>query len=160
MKYLKRAILTYILLFPLGCYAQNSILSLGLWNITTLSGELKVGGLYGVGDINTYGINNKITTADYYGGAYLRTASYVWNPNFLTISIDGGYFPESRQDLYLVSPNIYNAVNTSKLHLGATLFPKKSIALSGYLNYDNSYDSRENLTDIKTDSRPMVESSA
>ena len=133
--------------------AQNSILSLGLWNITALSGEVKVGGLYGVGDINTYGINNKITTSDYYGGILLKTSSYVWNPSFLTVNVDGGYFPESRQDLYLVSPNIYNAINTSKLHSGATLFPKKSITLSTFLNYDNSYDSRENLTDIKTDSK-------
>ena len=153
MSYFKRVITFIVLLLPAVGYSQNSILSLGLWNLTALSGEVKVGGLYGIGDINTYGINNKITTADYYGGIFVKTNSYIWDPSFLTINVDGGYYPESRQDLYLVSPNIYNAINTSKLHLGATLFPKKTITLTTFLNYDNSYDSRENLTDIKTDSK-------
>ena len=153
MRYLKIFIVSIILVYPTGSYAQISLLSLGVWNISALSGEFKLGGLYGAGDINTYGINNKQTTTDYYGGVMLKTSSFIWNPSFLTVDIDGGYYPESRQDLYLVSPNIYNAINTTKLHLGGTLFPKKMITLSGHLNYDNSYDSRENLTDIKTNSQ-------
>ncbi len=135
------------------CFSQQSILQLGLWNISALSGDLKIGGLYGQGDINTYGIHNRVHTYNYYGGIMVNSSSYLWNPNFLTVNIDGGYYPESRQDLYLVSPNIYNVINTSKLHLGATLFPKKAITLSTHLNFDNSYDSRENLTDIRTNSK-------
>ena len=137
----------------LDCFSQSSLLSLGFWNISALSGEIKVGGLYGTGTMRTYGIDNKLTTYNYYGGIQLKTSSFIWNPNFLTINADGGYYPESRQDLYLVTPNIYNTINTSKLHLGTVLFPKKLLTLSNYLNYDNSYDSRENLTDIKTKSK-------
>ncbi len=153
MRYLKILIVTAVMLFPAACFSQNSILSLGFWKVSALSGELKVGGLYGMGDINTYGIKNRITTSNYYGGILVKSSSYIWNPNFLTVEIDGGYYPESRQDLYLVSANVYNVINTSKLHIGTTLFPKKMITLSTYLNFDNSYDSRENLTDIRTKSR-------
>ncbi len=149
-----RLIMVLVLLHGgIDCFAQSSLLSLGFWNISALSGEIKAGGLYGIGTMNTYGINNKLTTYNYYGGIQLKTASYIWNPNFLTINADGGYYPESRQDLYLVTPNIYNTINTSKLHLSTVLFPKKLFSLSNYLNYDNSYDSRENLTDIKTKSK-------
>ena len=153
MRHLKIFIAVLIVLAPGGSFAQTSKLSLGFWNIYALSGELKVGGLYGTGDINTYGIHNRITTANYYGGILLKSSSYIWNPNFMTVDIDGGYYPESRQDLYLVSPNLYNVINTRKLHLGSTLFPKKMITLYSYLNFDDSYDSRENLTDIKTQSQ-------
>src|ERR1019366_7891450 len=118
MRYLKIFIASLILLNPIKCFSQQSILSLGMWNISALSGELKVGGLYGGGEINTYGIKNRFTTANYCGGILVKSSSYVWNPNFMTVDIDGGYYPESRQDLYLVSPNIYNMINTSKLHIG------------------------------------------
>ena len=153
MRHLKTLLVISVLLSTAVCRAQQSILSLGLWNIYALSGELKVGGLYGGGVINTYGINNKLTESNYYGGIYVKTSSYVWNPNFLTVDVDGGYFPESRQDLYLVSPDIYNVINTKKLHIGATLFPRKIISIGGHINWDDTYDSRENLTDIKTNSK-------
>ena len=153
MRYLKIFIAFVVLLHPLESFSQKSILSLGVWNISALSGEVKVGGLYGFGDIKTYGINNRITTSNYYGGIMLKTSSFIWNPNFLIVDIDGGYYPESRQDMYLVSPNVYNAINTSKLHFGTTFFPRKPITLSTHLNFDNSYDSRENLTDIRTKSQ-------
>jgi len=129
------------------------MLQLGVWNLTGLSGELTAGGLAATGHINTYNIDNKFSTSNYYGGIFVKTSSYIWTPNFLTVDVDGGYFPESRQDLYLVSPNIYNVVNTKKLHIGSTLFPRKMISLSGHINWDDSYDSRENLTDIRTNSK-------
>ncbi len=153
MRQLKKIFTSLFLLLPVVSFAQQSLLSLGLWNISALSGELKLGGLYGGGDINTYGINNKLTETNYYGGLYVKTSSFIWNPSFLTVDVDGGYYPESRQDLYLVSPDLYNVVNTQKLHIGATLFPRKIISLSGHINWDDSYDNRENLTDIRTNSK-------
>jgi len=153
MRYLKLFILSLLLIAPAVSHSQQSLLSLGLWNVSALSGELKLGGLYGGGGINTYGIDNRLTETNYYGGIYAKMSSFVWNPNFLTVDIDGGYYPESRQDLYLVSPDLYNVINTKKLHLGATLFPRKMISLSGHINWDDSYDSRENFTDISTNSK-------
>ncbi len=134
-------------------YAQNSILSLGMWNLSALSGEIKVGGLYGFGRTNSYGIDNTEKTSNYYGGLLIKSSSYIWNPNFLIVDIDGGYSPESRQDVYLVFQNHNDIINMRKLHLGATFFPKKPVTLSTYLNYNDLYDIRENLTDIKTNSR-------
>ncbi len=153
MRHLRKIFVSLILLLPVVCFSQQSILQLGLWNIIALSGELKLGGLYGGGSINTYGIKNNLTETNYYGGIYVKTSSFVWNPNFLTVDVDGGYFPESRQDMYLVSPDLYNVINTKKLHIGATLFPRKIISLSGHINWDNSYDNRENLTNIQTNSK-------
>jgi hypothetical protein len=150
---LKINIVIYILFFPLLCTAQQSLLPLGFWNLSSLSGDLKAGGLYAAGDVNTYGIKNKFNTFNYYGGIFVKTSSFIWNPNFLTVDVEGGYYPESRQDLYLLSPNLYNVINTTKLHFRATLFPQKVISLSTYLNFDDSYDSRENLTDIRTNSQ-------
>jgi hypothetical protein len=153
MRRLKIFIVSLVLLVPLAGYSQNSLLKLGFWNISALSGELKAGTLYGQGNINTYGIDNRITTSNYYGGIMLKSSSYIWTPNFMIIDVDGGYYPESRQDMYLVSSNIYNVIDTRKLHIGTTFFQKKPITLSTHLNFDDSYDRRENLTDIKTKSK-------
>src|SRR5579872_5720969 len=146
MRYLRLFIFYAIFYFPIKSIGQNSLLSLGVWNIYSLSGDLKLGGLYGQGIMNTYGINNKYTTDNYYGGLMIKTSSYIWHPSFLIVDIDGGYYPESKQDLYLVSPNLYNVINSQKLHLGATFFPRKPLTINTYLNFDNTYDSRENLT--------------
>lgn len=153
MRYTRIFILFFFLSLPVLCMGQTSLLSLGLWNISALSGELKVGGMYGEGNINTYDLKNTIRTTNYYGGIMLKSSSYFWNPNFVIIDIDGGYYPESRQDLYLISPNLYNAITTQKLHIGTTFFPRKIVTLNTYVNFDNSYDSRENLTDIRTNSK-------
>ena len=153
MRCCKLYILSLILLFSIEGYCQNSILSMGLWNISSLSGELKLGGLYGQGYSNTYGIKNTETISNYYGGLFVKTQSFIWNPNFLLIDIDGGYYPESRQDLYVIYQNQFDMINTSRLHMSATVFPKRPVTLNGYLNYDNSYDNRENLTDLRTNSK-------
>ncbi len=152
-----RAVVLSVLLvgwiLPGISYSQNSLFSLGLWNLSALSGEAKVGGLYGYGTTNSYGINNTATTSSLYGGLSLKTSSYIWNPNFLAIDLDGGYYPESHQDVYLVFQNRFDNINTRKLHVGATLFPRKPITLGTYYNLNNSYDSRENLADLRTNSK-------
>ena len=146
-------ILLFFLLLPSQAFTQNSILSLGLWNLSALSGELKLGGLYGEGFSNTYGVNDKQTLSSYYGGIMLKTSSYIWTPNFFVFDVDGGYLPESRQDLYVVYQNQFDVINMTQLHMSASIFPKRPLTLSGFLNYDNSYDNRENLTSLKTNSK-------
>ncbi len=134
-------------------FAQNSIYTLGLYNLSSISGELKGGGLYALLKTNSNGVIDNTKTANYYGGIFIKTSSYIWNPSFLTLDVDGGYYPESLQNQNLIFPNRYDVINTKRLHIGSVLFSGKPITLSGNFNISNSYDSRENLADIQTDSK-------
>ncbi len=150
-------LLCFLAILPKEIYAQDAsnIFSLGLWNLNSVSGDLKVGALYGQAGVSSNGIVDKSKIQNYYGGIVLRTYSYIWSPNFLTIGVDGGYLPQSYQDQYLVFPNRYDVINAKNLHLNTSLFPGKPITLTTFANFDQSYDSRENLTDIKTESKTV-----
>ncbi len=151
LKYYSRLILISVsIVYSLNSFSQGIIYSYGLYNLTNFSGEIKAGGIYGLLHANTYGISNDSKTANYFGGVFLKTSSYIWSPNFLTLDVDGGYFPESLQNQNLIFPNHYDIINTRKLHIGSTLFAGKPITVSGFINFINSYDSRDNFVDIQT----------
>ena len=146
-------ILSFILLGVSNCFAQNNILSLGLWNITSVSGELKAGGLYGQGSTSVYGLYNKSESSKLFGGLLLKTSSYLWNPSFMKIEVDGGYYPQTSRNQYLIFPNYYDVYNAKRLHLSTIFFERKPVSLNLYMNLDQSFDNRENLTDINTNSK-------
>ncbi len=142
-----------VLLVSTKCYPQNSVLSLGLWNLTTVSGELRLGGMYGQGTSDIYNLHNTTRTTRAYGGLILKTNSYIWTPSFVKFEVDGAYYPQTNRNQYLIFPSYYDLYNANRLHLGATFFDRKPITMNVYLNLDESYDSRENLTDIRTNSK-------
>ena len=149
-----------VFLKPLSLFAQDddtrhSIYSLGLWNLTSVAGDLKLGGQWTQGSTNSYGYDNYTRSSNLFAGFMLRTNSYLWSPKFLTIGIDGGYFPQTKRDEYLIFPNRSDVINTKNIHLNTVLFPSKIVSLTTYANYDNSYDSREGLTDIQTDTKTI-----
>jgi hypothetical protein len=156
----------YYLLFAFGvCFLSLSVRSdaqdaeklvgLGWWNLTSVAGEVKAGALYGQTGSSSYGFKDYAKTTNYYGGLSLRTNSYFWDPNFLTLGVEGGYFPQTLQDQFLIYPNRYDVINTKNLHINSALFPKKPITLGVFANFDQMYDTRENLTDIKTDGKSL-----
>ncbi len=140
-------------LYTISTYAQNSIYSLGLWNLTNLYGELKAGALYGILTTREYGLNNSTKTTNYYGGIMLGARTYIWDPSFMKLNFEGAYSPESYQNQNLIFPNRYDIINTKRFNINSTLFEGKAISLSGVANFINTYDSRDNLTDINSNSK-------
>jgi hypothetical protein len=134
-------------------FAQRDLLTLGLWNLTNVNGEIRLGASYGNGFTNLYGLKDNSKVTNLYGGLNIHTGSYLWSPNFLKLDIDGAYFPSSNKNLYQIFPNYVDMMNLERLHVGGTLLPYKPVTLSGYYNTDQSYDSRENLTDIRTNTK-------
>lgn len=134
----------------------DNLLTLGnIWSLSSLAGEIKGGGLYAQATSSSYGENDKAILSNLYGGVSLRTMSYFWDPNFITLGVDGGYYPQTMQDQFVIYQNRHDVINTKNLHLTSALFPKKKINLSVFANFDQMYDSRENLTDIKTNSQNL-----
>jgi len=142
-----------ILFISINSFAQNNGISLGLWNISNLSGELKAGGLYGLVTTKDYGYVNRTVTQNFYGGLMLKTQTYFWTPTFLTFDIEGGYTPETFQNQNLIFPSRFDVINSKRLLLNSVLFSGKPISFSGNFNISSSYDTREGLTDVQSDSK-------
>ena len=134
-------------------FSQNNGSITGGWRFTGISGEVKLKGLYSeryttLKDLYEYHKNSNIS-----GGVKLNTRSYIWHPNFLLMEIGGEYSPEANQDNYLVSPDHSNVRTLKGANLGVTFFNSKPVTLSSWINTNESYFNRENLTSIKSKTR-------
>ena len=148
---MKRKDFLYIfLLFPHVVSGQDITNETHWWQLTSLNGAAKVEGLYRNQQMNTNSIYENQKSSLVWGGLQLNTSSYIWHPNFLSLDIGGEYNPEKRKELYLVVPDQAEAVTAKKVDFSAIFFKRKPINLGVYANYNESYNARENLSNIKT----------
>lgn len=89
----------------------------------------------------------------YIGGIRLNTGSYLWNPDLISITLDGEYNPETRKETYLLVPDRSEVRTLKRVDFGTTLFRNKPITLNSYVNLNQTYFNRELLTNIKSDNR-------
>lgn len=149
---LKTRILIYCLLSlsTFDGYSQNSGYSSGLWNFTSLDGEVKLKGLYRQRYTTLNDFSEFQESTYFSGGVRLNTKSYIWHPNFLQIDVGGEFYPESNQDDYLVTPDRAEVRTLKGVNIGTTLFSNKPVTLSSWASWNDSYSNRENLTNIRS----------
>lgn len=151
------AVLTYALLIilPAGMKAQNNGETYGFWNLASVNGEARLGSMYRQKYTTIKDFSEFQESLYYSGGLKLNTRSYFWHPNFLRLELGGEYFPESATDDYVVTPD-HSEVRTLKdLNVRATMFDTKPITLSSWADWNDSYQNRENLTNIRTKTRRL-----
>jgi len=117
--------------------------------MTTASGELKLGGMYGQGGSNSMGYNDYSKSQSLYGGLQVNTGSYFWSPEFMVIGISGSYSPMTSSSTHVLFADRRDAIDATNYGFSASLLPNKIVSASGYANYGQSYDTRENLTDLR-----------
>jgi hypothetical protein len=147
---------TYMIMIPMilvlsgNAFSQNGDKSMYFWRFNSVSGQVGLIGRYReeyrvVSDINDSKQSYYLT-----GGIELKTNSSVLNPNFLVLDIDGAYMPETNRQNYIVTPDQAEIRTVKKISLGASFFQQKDITLNLFADYNESYSTRENLTDIKS----------
>ena len=94
------------------------------------------------------------------GGLRLNTRSYIWHPNFLKLDVGAAYFPESNQDDYVVNPDRSEIRTLKGLDLGAILFDSRPLSINSWASWNDSYQNRENLTNIRSLTRRLGSSLA
>lgn len=132
---------------------QNTMNSFRFWRLASLSGEIRAKGLYREQERTENGFGDRQFGQYLTGGVLLKTKSYFVHPNFLVFDADGGYFPEKNIDNYIVLPDQAEVRTLKKLDLKATFFGQKKANFTAFANFDESYQNRENLTDIKSNSK-------
>ena len=136
-------------------FAQDSSAHLGFFNITSLGGEVNTNGFYREQQTTTNYIHDNQQYSLLAAGLQLRSSCYLIQPKFLNLDINYEFNPQKLRQQYLVIPEHSESTTLNKFDLRATLFNHKKITLTGFLNLDKGYSSRENLSNIKTDSRNL-----
>lgn len=133
--------------------AQDSRISLGPWNLKTISGELGLEAIYQQQNNRFNEISDKQNSTYLIGGIKLNTTSYLWRPDIISINLNGEYNPETRNEKYLSIPDRSEVRTLKKLDFRTSIFNDRKINLSTWINLDQNYFNRENLTNVKSDNR-------
>jgi len=146
----------YWVLLPLLMAISGSALSQSMskniyfWKLHSVTGEARLLGLYREQERIGTGIDEYQKSAYLSGGLLIRTNSSFIHPNFLTLDLDAGYFPSTSRDNFIVVPDQAEVRTLKKLDIGAAFFKQKNTTINLFGNFDESYSTRENLTDIKS----------
>lgn len=141
-----------MLIFSYQGFGQNTTRSVGLWYLTSLSGNVGIKGYYRSQESTTRTTTEYSTNPFFAGNFLLNTQNYIWHPNFLKIDIGAEFNPGTEQQEYLVSPDRSEVLTRSKFDLRASLFSGKPMTLSGFYNLSTSFANREYLTSLKNKS--------
>ncbi len=149
---MKKVKLTYfILLFSICGFSQNGTPETAFWRLANVDGEVSLGNFYWKQQITRDFFKEELESSFFTGSLFLNTKSYFWHPNFLELDLDVGYSPETGQRLSLVTPD-RNEVNTlKKVNARALLFQHNAFNVKAFLNFNENYNNRENLTNLKSD---------
>ena len=130
--------------------AQNGNNSSRLWNLSSFSGEARLNSYYRDQIIIGNRINEKQKSSLVSAGITLRTQNYLWNPKFITIDLAGEYSPNIASEKFLVIPDQSENRDIRKFDANLIFLPQNKFSIASYFNYGRFYNSRENLSSIKS----------
>lgn len=141
-------------------YSQTSYYSVkdknstfALWKLTDISGEIFLKGQNRSQNIARASFKDLQKSSVISGGLLANIKSYIWAPTFMILDISGEYNPEFNKDIYIVIPDKAEVRTLNRLNIRATFFSSKPLTLSTFINFNNLYQNRENLSNIKTNSK-------
>lgn len=134
----------------LGCLAQSSLISLGMWHLRNISGEVDLRGHYRQLESSFNEITEDQRSTYLLGGIKLNTSSYLWDPDVVLIDLAGEFSPETRDENYITVPDRSEVRTLKKVDLMTTLCNNRPVTLQGFLNYDQNYFNRELLTNVRS----------
>jgi len=111
-----------------------------------------VGGSYRYQAGTTNEIYNYQKSTMLYGGIRLNSGSYFLHPDFLSLDVGAEYNPSVGKDLFLVVPDQAEVRTMKKFDATAIIFRQKAVNLTGFVNYNDIFTNRENLSNIRSNS--------
>jgi len=131
--------------------AQNASPSHSFWNQQSLSGHVRMTGLYRYQLSDFNGLEEIQQSLYFLGGISLNSNSYMWDPDLVLLSLSGEYNPETRNEKYLQIPDRAEVRNLTNFDVRATIFNNKPVTINAFASLNQSYFNREYLTNIKSD---------
>lgn len=157
---MKARILILLLIFVSGYgYAQTLLgeskqkSPFKLWRLIYINGEAKVEGFYREQKIDRDLLSEFQKSKNYTGGLLINTRSAIWDPKFMLLDVDAEYNTGFDGDQYLVFPDRAEARTLNKLDLRSTFFSEKPVSLTTFASFNQLYQNRESLANIKSNNR-------
>jgi len=148
---MKSTTIIYILfLFSLVSFSQNNIIKPAFWKLSSLNGELNFNADYWEQQTVRNNFTEELSSTLFSGGLFLNSKSYFYHPNFLEVTLDAGFSPETGQRLSLVAPDQAETNTLKKFYGQLSFFRQYPINLKVYASLNEGYSNRENLTNLKT----------
>jgi hypothetical protein len=138
-------------MFPAMGYCMYSPISYKFFQPLSLSGAIKFGGYYRSLDGYSNEVYNYQKGSLIYGGVLLNTSSYFLHPNFLVLDLGIEYNPEKGHDAILIVPDQSEIRTLKRLNINTTFFRQKKITIGAFANFNQVFNNRENLSNIKID---------
>ena len=79
----------------------------------------------------------------------LNTQSYVLHPNFMLLDVNIDYNPGTRNDAYLVRPNLSEITTAERLGLKTTFFHKRPLTFVMFAGLNHQFIARDSATDVE-----------
>lgn len=130
-------------------YCQEPVFSFGPWMFQSVNGSLMIQGLLR----NQFyqqnnGFEDTQNTKIFMGNIKLNTNSYIWHPNFIKISLEGEYSPNSYTNHYIVTPNVSETNTLKRITANVNLFSKTDLNINGFANLNDNVINRDMANDI------------
>lgn len=158
---MKVKIIILLLLFvSIKSFTQNSFLSNSVeekqkspfvfWHLISLNGEIKARGEYREQKrwLNNFYDFQKHSYLS--GGALINSSSFFLHPNFMILDVNAEYNPSTNKDFYIITPDQSEIRSVRKLGVKTTFLNQKQFTFGMFANFDDSYQNRELLTNIKS----------
>ncbi|MEI7982768.1 MAG: hypothetical protein WCI71_14040 [Bacteroidota bacterium] len=140
--------LFFLLLLPMLGFSQNYSISRKFWALNSLNGAVKLGADYRYQAGYTNEIYNYQKSSRLYGGILLNSNSYFIHPDFISLDLNGEFNPVIGKDIFLVVPDQAEVRTMERVDATLTFFRMKKVTFSGFFNFNNVYTSRENLSNL------------
>ena len=126
----KSALHSVFLMLSIITYAQNNKFQPKAWNLMSYGGSVSLNGQF---NQSFSGSDNITTNYTYGGGIFLSTTSYVWHPNFLTLSVSGGYQPQTGEFTSSSIPDYFTNLSTKQYSIFANFFKNLDYKFTAYV---------------------------
>ncbi len=129
----KRIVIWILFLFGAICYAQQSGIAIKPFKLQSWNGYVSLNGQY----VNSFsGFDFVQGSYSFGGGIFLNARSYIWHPNFLTLSVSGGYIPQKGEVNSTTIPDYFTDLSAARFAIRANFLKNLKYNFNSHFTYD------------------------
>ena len=150
---LKIYILFCLTFYSVWGYSQGDPAPFRFWQLTSLSGQVMIRGNYNQSEYTAYDVTTRQTDAFINGIVQVKTRSFFVHPNFMDVTLNAIYSPETRRDNYVGIPDYTETTNSGGFNFSALFLKKKPLNFTTSASSNNIIQNIDNITRLKTKSK-------
>lgn len=154
VKFQKGLIFIFVCSFSfLSTNGQNAATPVQAFKLQGLSGDILLDGYYNYKIWDRMGIEDNYRISYISPAISLKTKSYIWHPNLLTIDLNADYNPELRQNIADIHPDRVEKMSYKGIDLSTKLLKNKKIRVNSNIKLSDGYYNDEDINYTKSNNK-------